>query len=65
MLDSFTLNEPDLQKSLYEACIARKSTDPWLMEMLEGRQHIKLAWDLRGSGFADTVTPEGWRGFFQ
>jgi hypothetical protein len=38
--------------------------DPWVLNVLDGRLHIKLAWDSRGGGWANTVTDEGWRGFF-
>lgn len=28
---------------------------------IRGRYYIRWAWDARGNGFADTVTPEGWK----
>lgn len=31
--------------------------------VLRGRQAIRKAWQARGSGWASTVTPEGWKGF--
>jgi hypothetical protein len=30
---------------------------------LKGNYYIHLAWKARGSGYADTVSPEGWQGF--
>jgi hypothetical protein len=35
----------------------------WLGLVIEGECHIDLAWKARGSGWADSVTPEGWKGF--
>lgn len=35
----------------------------WYLELLRGRYHISLAWKVRGSGFANTVTETGWKGF--
>lgn len=29
--------------------------------LLKGRANIRLAWDARGEGYADTVTDEGWK----
>jgi tetratricopeptide (TPR) repeat protein len=37
--------------------------DPWLTDMIGGMYHIRAAWDARGDGWANTVTPEGWRKF--
>lgn len=37
----------------------------WIMETLAGEAEIDLAWDSRGSGWASTVTEEGWKGFHQ
>jgi len=35
----------------------------WLALVLDGERYINEAWRARGSGYADTVTKEGWRGF--
>jgi len=35
----------------------------WLALVLEGKYQVKEAWKARGSGFANTVTAEGWKGF--
>ncbi len=40
-------------------------TDPWIRAMAKGIWHVKRAWQVRGSGYANTVTPEGWQGFEQ
>ena len=41
----------------------KNPSNPWLVGALCGSYHVEKAWDLRGSGFAGTVTEEGWRGF--
>ena len=38
---------------------------PWLQEMMQGSLHSTLGWKSRGSGFANTITAEGWRGFLE
>lgn len=38
--------------------------DAWVVDTLMGKAHIKLAWESRGSGWANTVTEEGWKGFY-
>src|SRR5439155_23781512 len=35
----------------------------WLGQLLDGEQHVMLAWRARGGGYADSVTPQGWEGF--
>ena len=37
--------------------------EPWLVQFLLGHDYFGRAWASRGGGFADTVTPEGWKGF--
>lgn len=37
--------------------------EPWLVRMLRGHHEYRRAWADRGGGFANTVTPEGWKGF--
>jgi hypothetical protein len=36
---------------------------PWVQEMMQGRLESALGWKSRGSGYSNTVTPEGFRGF--
>ena len=36
---------------------------PYLSLMLQGEYFMRLAWKMRGGGFADTVTEQGWKGF--
>ena len=37
--------------------------DPWFALMLQGVHGYNKAWTARGTGFANTVTNEGWEGF--
>jgi hypothetical protein len=56
---------PDMRGQICDA--GQKSTehDPWLLNIFRGTHEIKLAWEARGHGFANTVTEEGWRLFFE
>src|SRR5439155_8999374 len=38
--------------------------NPWVVEMLYGEHEVKLAWEARGGGWANTVTDDGWKQFF-
>lgn len=40
-----------------------KRIDKWLRDIIKGSNHIDLAWEARGSGWAKDVTEEGWKGF--
>ncbi len=40
-----------------------ENLDPWLKEMILGRNFLAAAWDERGGGYAGSVTEEGWIGF--
>jgi hypothetical protein len=53
----------DQRLAFCDALAASKDTDPWLLDMLRGNYEKHAAWAARGDGFADTVTPEGWKGF--
>jgi len=48
---------------LYEKAEASDSPNRWLINMIGGTYHVQAAWDARGSGWASTVTGEGWKGF--
>ncbi len=43
--------------------IAKGTVNPWLAGMAKGRICVSKAWISRGSGWANSVTPEGWKGF--
>jgi hypothetical protein len=47
-----------IQKSLMKDF--PKSYLPWY---LKGSHHVEMAWNARGSGYADTVSKDGWEGF--
>lgn len=36
---------------------------PWLKDTILGQFERDAAWEARGSGYADTVTEDGWKGF--
>ncbi len=48
---------------VYAALESSENADPWIKKMLLGRRRIKLAWIFRGSGWANSVTNDGWRLF--
>ena len=39
--------------------------EPWVRDGLLGILHYKVAWAYRGSGYSNTVTTEGWKGFHE
>jgi len=48
--------------------VARKIADDvsgfeWLGHVLDGEYHVQEGWKVRGGGYANTVTQEGWKGF--
>ena len=53
----------EVQKRLFEAVEKTGKIHPWTKHMVEGFYYDALGWHLRGGGFADAVTQEGWRGF--
>ena len=40
-------------------------TSPYVHKVLAGRCHIKIGWEHRGGGYADTVSESGWKGLFE
>ncbi len=50
-------------ESVVQQAEASDSPNRWLIDMVGGEYHYRMAWDARGSGFARTVTDEGWEGF--
>ena len=53
----------DAQEKLFKAVEKADKVHPWMKKMVEGCYYDALGWKLRGSGYANTVTEEGWRGF--
>lgn len=45
------------------AAMTKADAPEWLRLTLVGNLEIKLAWKIRGAGFANTVSAEGWKGF--
>jgi len=41
----------------------RPQLDPWISDALEGKIEYEIAYEWRGSGWADSVTDEGWKEF--
>lgn len=52
----------DMQKKYYET-IRDAKCDAWFVNTIGGLYHIKNAWEARGSGYANTVTNDGWKKF--
>ncbi|MBU0607455.1 MAG: DUF4034 domain-containing protein, partial [Armatimonadetes bacterium] len=48
---------------LYSLLADRPGADPWLTDLAGGLYYTDLAWQVRGRGYANTVTDEGWRLF--
>lgn len=61
--DHLMTTSRDVQRAFVDGLARRPDADPWIVKNLRGRLFILLAWDSRGSGFANTVTEEGWEGF--
>jgi WD40 repeat protein len=53
----------DRRAELVEALFSSPQVDPWIARMFAARQQIREAWVARGSGFANTITPEGGQEF--
>ena len=45
------------------AMMKKSKAASWLADTLLGKWAIDTAWKVRGSGYASTVTKDGWRGF--
>jgi hypothetical protein len=52
-------------RDLITAMQSVKEADPWMVNQFSGDYEIKEAWESRGSGWANSVTPEGWKGFYE
>lgn len=58
----FSSETPAVRESFVNAVEADPQADPWLASMFRGEHEVALAWEARGTGFADTVTEAGWKG---
>lgn len=65
VLEPPILNRLPLSASrlLCEGLANSAGLDPWLVHLCRGVGRMREAWAARGSGFANTVSEEGWRGF--
>ena len=54
----------DKREEVYQAIKAIKGIDPWILKVVEGNYWLARAWEARGTGWANTVTDEGWKGFY-
>ncbi|MEM9282388.1 MAG: hypothetical protein AAGA96_11205 [Verrucomicrobiota bacterium] len=61
-LNRYSLLE-DTQGEALLAIFEKHDLPDWLMHYARGERYIDLAWDARGSGYANTVTDEGWAEF--
>jgi tetratricopeptide (TPR) repeat protein len=59
----FDQKDRDVRDDLLKAVRETEKIDPWIKNVLAGREHIELAWRSQGSGYANAVTEDGWRGF--
>ena len=50
-------------KQMQTAITNPEQTDPYFVLLIKGQTALVDAWKARGSGWADTVTKEGWQGF--
>lgn len=57
------LKNADSIRFLNLSGLKRKKLHPYLELMLQGEYFARLAWKMRGGGYADSVTAKGWQGF--
>lgn len=55
----------ELKGPIIEKLLADDKAERWLAHMVAGDYYIEAAWKSRGGGWANTVTEEGWAGFFK
>lgn len=53
----------DRREELLVALRTGADVDPWVGAMLRAQHHRDKGWEARGSGYAHTVTREGWKEF--
>lgn len=54
-----------LPQAIFDAVKDSETASPWTINLLGGHLHLRKAWEARGGGYANTVTPQGWQGFEQ
>lgn len=55
----------EARQGLVAALDKMPDADPWVRDVLAGLLHVDLAWQSRGSRYADEVTDAQWAGFFE
>ena len=63
--DVLTDGVPRRTKFVADIVAAGDAVDPWMRHMIVGAAEVRLAWEARGSGLANTVTEAGWQGFHE
>jgi hypothetical protein len=69
LLEHLTINlshEDELREKVLESLgpvIGKHDKEGTIYRAWKARQYVALAWKARGSGWANTVTEEGWKGF--
>lgn len=53
----------DERKRAVEAMAALPNANPWARAYFTGRYHVTASWLVRGRGYANTVSKQGWQGF--
>ena len=62
-IDAFNRPDESIADALGDAIASVPDADAWLANVGLAEVEIKRAWAARGTGFANTVTAEGWREF--
>ncbi len=52
---------PDERQGQFYTALKESKGDPWITNIIGGRYHITAAWAARGTGYANTVTQQGWK----
>lgn len=70
MFESLLVTTPGAPEDFTNMDVALKlwmeaRPDAHLPKLLMANRYVEKAWTSRGSGFANTVTEEGWRGFYK
>src|SRR6185503_2616393 len=53
---------PEFYRNLESTLLKNWPNEPFVYQ-IKGRFHIDEAWNSRGSGYSDSVTEKGWKGF--
>ena len=53
----------DQQENLFSDVLASEAIAPWFVHLIGGKFFDRKSWEIRGSGFVDTVNKLQWKGF--